>query len=85
MTNKNKYPFYLTDKDIKALNSIKKFEEIKKKNIDYSRIVVKKPWGYEYLFFSNKNIAITILSINRNESTSLHCHPNKTTSLYILD
>ena len=85
MYNKDINSFYLTKKDTLALNSIKNFETIKKKNIDYSSIIVKKPWGYEYLFFSNNNIAITILCIEKNEGTSLHCHPNKTTSLYVLD
>ena len=81
MYNKDINSFYLTKKDILALNSIKNFETIKKKNIDYSSIIVKKPWGYEYLFFSNNNIAITILCIEKNEGTSLHCHPNKNPKL----
>lgn len=45
---------------------------------------VKKPWGSEYLSFSNDESAIWILSIKKGFSTSLHCHPNKTTGLLVL-
>lgn len=47
--------------------------------------VVKKPWGYEYLIYENKEVAIWFLYIKENHSTSLHCHPKKTTGLALLD
>lgn len=51
---------------------------------DYSRVVVKKPWGYEYLAFQNKEVAIWILYISNGCQTSMHCHPNKKTALTVL-
>lgn len=52
-------------------------------NLD--NVVVKKPWGYEYLCYKNKNLAIWFLHIVKNRSTSLHCHPKKHTSLIVLN
>jgi len=46
--------------------------------------IVPKPWGYEYLLYSNDNVGIWYLNINYNERTSLHAHPNKKTGLIIL-
>jgi acetolactate synthase I/II/III large subunit len=51
---------------------------------DYSRVIVKKPWGYEYLVFENEHVAIWMLHIVRKRKTSMHCHPNKTTALILL-
>ena len=47
--------------------------------------VVQKPWGNEYVVYSNKNISITLLNIKRNNSTSLHCHSKKKTGFIILE
>ena len=47
--------------------------------------IVKKPWGYEYLMYENEKVALWFLFVNKNESTSTHCHPNKTTGLALLD
>ena len=52
-------------------------------NLD--NVVVKKPWGYEYLCYKNKNLAIWFLHIEKNKSTSLHCHPKKHTSLIVIN
>lgn len=76
--------FNLKKKDIQTLLNFKNYEDIKKTKQDYSKIVVKKPWGYEYLLFSNKYFAMTILHIKKGEQTSLHCHPNKSTALFVL-
>jgi mannose-6-phosphate isomerase-like protein (cupin superfamily) len=54
-------------------------------NFDYSNIVVNKPWGYEYLWYQNDNVAIWFLYIEKGSSTSLHCHAKKRTSLIVLD
>ena len=51
---------------------------------DYSRVVVRKPWGYEYLMFQNDAVAIWILRLLPGASTSLHCHQKKITSLAVL-
>jgi len=48
------------------------------KNSFYDNRVVNKPWGYEYVVYRNSNnLSVTLLSINYNKKTSLHCHPNK--------
>ena len=52
---------------------------------DYKKVVVKKPWGYEYLIFQSKHSAIWILYIKPNHQTSMHCHPQKKTSLIVLE
>ena len=51
----------------------------------YEKTVVKKPWGYEYLVYQNKVVALWFLYIGYNQQTSMHCHPNKTTGLILLD
>lgn len=47
--------------------------------------IIKKPWGYEYSVYDDGNFCIWFLHIHENESTSMHCHPNKTTKLVLLD
>ena len=53
-------------------------------HFDYSRVVVRKPWGYEYLIYQNESVAVWILFLKAGAATSLHCHPNKTTALAVL-
>ena len=53
--------------------------------VDYLKNIVKKPWGYEYVIYSDKNkIVINNLNINFKKQTSLHCHPKKKTGFIIL-
>ena len=56
-----------------------------KTDLDYTRGIVQKPWGQEYLFFSDGKISIWMLYILNEQSTSLHCHAKKTTFLLVLD
>ena len=51
----------------------------------YQNNIVKKPWGYEYLVYENDECALWFLYIKHNHRTSMHCHPNKTTGLTLLD
>jgi acetolactate synthase I/II/III large subunit len=51
---------------------------------DYSKVIVNKPWGYEYLVFENEFVAIWMLHIVRKRKTSMHSHPQKRTSLILL-
>lgn len=53
--------------------------------MNYKDKVVVKPWGYEYLAYENKDVAVWYLHINQGESTSMHCHPKKTTGLILLN
>ena len=51
----------------------------------YEKTVVSKPWGYEYLAYQNEKVALWFLYIGHNHQPSMHCHPNKTTGLILLD
>lgn len=51
---------------------------------DYRKVVVKKPWGYEYLIFQNDFVAVWILYIKKGFQTSMHSHPSKKTSITVL-
>ncbi|MFC1496784.1 thiamine pyrophosphate-binding protein, partial [Candidatus Margulisiibacteriota bacterium] len=51
---------------------------------DFSKAVVKKPWGYEYLIFDNNQVAVWVLFIRQGHATSIHCHPGKKTSIIVL-
>lgn len=53
--------------------------------MSYETTIVKKPWGYEYLAYENEHVALWFLYIKHTHSTSLHCHPKKTTGLVLLD
>ena len=50
----------------------------------YANFLVKKPWGSEYLIYSNKNLAAWLLEMKFNAKTSLHCHPKKKTGLILI-
>ena len=70
-------------------NQLKKItydeENIKNLNYNFKNVVVKKPWGYEYLFFTSPELSIWILKIQKNQKTSMHCHKGKKTSLILLE
>tara|TARA_A100001388_G_C28685415_1_gene458502 strand:+ start:55 stop:750 length:696 start_codon:yes stop_codon:yes gene_type:complete len=58
---------------------------MKKKDILYDNRVVKKPWGYEYVVYRDKNnLSVTLLNIKHNHTTSLHCHPKKKSGFILL-
>jgi mannose-6-phosphate isomerase-like protein (cupin superfamily) len=52
--------------------------------VNFQDIIVHKPWGQEYLVYENEQVALWLLYIKKNESTSLHCHPLKTTGMVLL-
>ncbi len=51
---------------------------------DYSKVLIQKPWGHEYLLYRTPDVAVWMLNIKHGYKTSLHCHPNKKTSLAVL-
>ena len=76
----------ISEKDTSALKNLDvDIESLKNDFYDYSNVVVEKPWGYEYLIYCNDIVAIWILFIKMGAQTSMHCHPNKKTSLVVLD
>lgn len=50
---------------------------------NHNTVIVRKPWGYEYLAYKNDVMSLWLLHINKGEKTSMHCHPTKTTGLII--
>ena len=52
--------------------------------MNYENVIVKKPWGQEYLCYHNNNVAIWFLHIKEGQQTSMHCHPNKNTGFVVL-
>ena len=52
--------------------------------MSYDNTIVKKPWGYEYLVYENDEVGLWFLYIAKDQQTSMHCHPNKTTGLILL-
>ena len=71
----------ILDKKYLALRSI----ETSPIRVDLSRMVVNKPWGYEYLLTHTPLVEVWHLSLTRHCSTSTHCHPNKKTALIVLE
>lgn len=47
--------------------------------------LVTKPWGYEYTIFKENDVKVKILKITKGNSTSMHCHPIKTTSIVVIN
>lgn len=74
----------LSEPDIKNLASKIPPKEPEDKVLDFSRYVVNKPWGREYLMYRNNFVEIWNLFLQREQSTSMHCHPNKKTALILL-
>jgi mannose-6-phosphate isomerase-like protein (cupin superfamily) len=51
----------------------------------HKSVIVQKPWGYEYLAYQNQDVALWVLHIGKDERTSMHCHPTKSTGLVIVE
>jgi hypothetical protein len=54
-------------------------------SVDVSSVIVKKPWGYEYLWYENPTVAVWMLYLLPQAATSLHCHSWKRTSLIVME
>ncbi|GEM_PF-459603 len=52
--------------------------------IDFRKVIVNKPWGYEYLVYQNDSVAVWYLHLREGAATSLHCHPKKKTGIILL-
>jgi len=75
---------YRSKSDIENLSQLKTSIPTGKDRYDYKKYVVNKPWGYEYLMYDNNDVAIWMLYISRGQSTSMHCHPRKKTTLIVI-
>src|SRR3989344_749460 len=54
-------------------------------NADFSKLLVNKPWGNEYMLYNSPSIEVWNLFISYQKATSMHCHPNKKTSLIVIE
>lgn len=52
---------------------------------NHNTVIIRKPWGYEYLAYKGDVMSLWLLNINKDARTSLHCHPTKTTGLVLVD
>lgn len=74
-----------TKSDVKKLATLN-YQTIaaKSRKIDYSKYIINKPWGYEYLIYENGKAAVWILYIKKGHQTSMHAHLTKKTSMTVL-
>lgn len=75
---------YRSKSDIENLSKLRTAITEDVDSFNYKKVIVKKPWGYEYLAFENSHVAVWVLYFKKNHGTSMHCHPNKKTSLIVL-
>ena len=67
------------------LNSLNIYNNNDHNYIDYKNKVCIKPWGYEFLCYESTNIGMWFLNIKYNNFTSLHCHLEKDTIIFVLE
>ena len=60
-------------------------QDLRDDGTDYAGLVVTKPWGSEWQVFCNAEFSAWRLNINAVAETSMHCHPNKTTVLFVAE
>ena len=75
---------YPNSSDFENLSRLRTEVSTEASSFDYSRVVVRKPWGYEYLWHQNAAVAVWMLHLTAGCATSLHCHARKRTSLIIM-
>ncbi len=71
--------------DFENLSRVRTLVNTEANTFDYTRCVVNKPWGYEYLWYQDEQVAIWFLYLSHSKATSLHCHAKKRTSLLLID
>jgi len=74
-----------SEADKQKLCGIKEIDQPRRRNSDFSEVVVNKPWGYEYLMYERNSTSVWILHIKKDNQTSMHCHKNKETALIVLE
>ncbi|MBR9706727.1 hypothetical protein GOV14_06850 [Candidatus Pacearchaeota archaeon] len=73
-----------SDLDSRRLSEINIKIENELDEFDFSKVVVRKPWGHEYLAYREEGVSIWILHIKKDAATSTHCHLDKRTDLLVL-
>ncbi|MBI1979463.1 MAG: hypothetical protein HYS58_01725 [Elusimicrobia bacterium] len=56
-----------------------------KEDLNFMQWIVNKPWGHEYLMYTNPFTEVWSLHVQGNAITSVHTHPNKKTALILLE
>lgn len=75
---------YPSASDFENLSRLRTEVSMYTNEFDYSKVVVNKPWGYEYLWYQNPSVAVWMLYVEYGRSTSLHSHLRKRTSLIVI-
>ena len=74
-----------TEKDIEALARLKVDPEtLENDGFDWLEKRVVKPWGHEIEKYRDETCSLWWLHLHSWNETSMHCHPNKTTILFIV-
>lgn len=60
-------------------------QDLRDDGTDYAGIVVPKPWGREWQLFRNAEFSAWRLEIDAGAETSMHCHVEKTTVLFVVE
>lgn len=73
--------------DIETLAAFNKIPTATRDNTprkNFEGVVVRKPWGFEYLACESDLVALWALKLQFNQQTSMHCHPEKLTVMVAL-
>lgn len=73
-----------TSRDLILLEKIGKQKKTMLAKTDLSDATVFKNWGFEYMFYGDKDCCGWFLHINRHYGTSFHCHMTKLTVVYVV-
>jgi choline kinase/quercetin dioxygenase-like cupin family protein len=80
----NKIQIKKTQKDISLLEAIQKKEFVKNTQpSSFKNKIIKKPWGFEFIATEFKSVSMLVLHIQKDQSTSMHCHRNKDTPILL--
>ena len=80
--------FIISEQDLKVIQNLIKNKSLQDDiilnpdELNYAKVL--KPWGYEYLFYQDEEMAIWLLHIKSGFGTSLHCHLEKETTMYVI-
>lgn len=76
---------HCTQADKDALASVEvNPSDIEDDGTNYDNIRVKKPWGHEIQRYHDEKVAVWWLHLHSNQQTSMHCHTEKTTMIFVV-
>lgn len=77
------YKVYFSEQDSSGLVG-REAPKVLKTDVEFMKLVVNKPWGYEYIMYDGPYSQVWSLFIKPKAMTSTHSHPNKKTSLILI-